>query len=95
MSRSDSLNIKTMLHFMTILLLTQTEFKTRGIHAQLIFKRQVIGFDSSGRAKVQNNDNRKDFLNQGIVCSYFNICFLFESDKTETKPSAIELINYQ
>ena len=58
-----------MLRFITILLLTQTELKTRGIVGQITFKRQVIGFDSSGALRVQNNDkkdNSNDFTNQGI-----------------------------
>lgn len=58
-----------MLRFITILLLTQTELKTRGTVCQITFKRQVIGFDSSGALRVKNNgkeDNSNDFTNQGI-----------------------------
>lgn len=54
-----------MLQFITIFLLTQT----KGTHGQLTFKRQVIGFDSSGTPRMQNsdnNDNINDFTSQGI-----------------------------
>ena len=51
----------------TLLFLIQTN--NSGTQAQLTFKRQVFGFDSSGRqleANIDNNeDNSEEFLNQG------------------------------
>ena len=67
-----------MLHFITtttLLLLLQTN--NSGTRAQLVFKRQVFGFDSSGRqleASIDNNeDNREEFLNQGMYHIMVNI----------------------
>ena len=60
-----------MLHLITTLLFL-LQATTR---AQLVFKRQVFGFDSSGRqleANIDNTeDNREEFLNQGTFCSYY------------------------
>ena len=62
--------LKTMLHLITTLFfLLQTNIS--GTRAQVIFKRQVFGFDSSGQQLRANNDNNEDnsdeFLNQGMI----------------------------
>ena len=67
-----------MLHFITtttILFLLHTN--NSAIRAQLVFKRQVFGFDSSGRqleASIDNNeDNSEEFLNRGMYHMMVNI----------------------
>ena len=62
-----------MLHLITTLLfLLHASSTTR---AQLVFKRQVFGFDSSGRqlqANIDNTeDNSEEFLNQGTFCPFY------------------------
>ena len=69
-----------MLHLITTLLfLLQTT--TSGTRAQLIFKRQIFGFDTSGRqleANIDNNeDNSEEFLNLGILFVHINITVLW------------------
>ena len=60
-----------MLHLITTLFfLLQTNIS--GTRAQVIFKRQVFGFDSSGRQlqaniDISNEDNSEEFLNQGMI----------------------------
>ena len=57
-----------MLHLITTLLFL-LQATTR---AQLVFKRQVFGFDSAGRQlqaniDISNEDNSQEFLNQGTI----------------------------